>query len=116
MARWTRTCRTPRSSSNIGMHVLARSGACSTDVRGDVVQLDYSDPLYDAGLAAGRGPYDGCTPPGGYCHRLPQSRSHTAWYGLYNGNISVVYSPVLEDYLHVPDLQQGSIHARRDRQ
>jgi len=40
------------------------------------VQLDYSDPLGGPGL------YDG----------FPQSAS-TAWYGLYNGNISVVYSP-----------------------
>ena len=27
-----------------------------------------------------------------YCDSLPQSQ-HTAWYGLYNGNISLVYSP-----------------------
>jgi len=45
-------------------------------IRGDVVQLDYSDPLGGPGL------YDG----------FPQSAS-TAWYGLYNGNISVVYTP-----------------------
>ena len=45
-------------------------------IRGDLVQLDYSDPLGGPGL------YDG----------FPQSAS-TAWYGLYNGNISVVYSP-----------------------
>ncbi len=45
-------------------------------LRGDAVQLDYSDPLGGPGL------YDG----------YPQSAS-TAWYGLYNGNISVVYSP-----------------------
>jgi outer membrane receptor protein involved in Fe transport len=45
-------------------------------VRGDLVQLNYSDPLGGPGL------YDG----------LAQSAS-TAWYGLYNGNISVVYSP-----------------------
>ena len=45
-------------------------------LRGDLVQLNYSDPLGGPGL------YDG----------LPQSAS-TAWYGLYNGNISVVYSP-----------------------
>jgi outer membrane receptor protein involved in Fe transport len=42
-------------------------------LRGDVVQLDYSDPLGGPGF-------------------LPQSAS-TAWYGLRNGNISVVYSP-----------------------
>ena len=44
-------------------------------LRGDVVQLDYSDPL-------GGAVYDG----------LPQKAS-TAWYGLYNGNISLVYTP-----------------------
>jgi outer membrane receptor protein involved in Fe transport len=47
-------------------------------LRGDAVQLDYSDPL------------GGPAPLNGY----PQSAS-TAWYGLYNGNISVVYSPTL---------------------
>ncbi len=61
-------------------------------VRGDVVQLNDSDPLYDAGLAAGLGPYPDC---GNYCISLPQSQ-HTAAYGLYNGNISVVYSPTSE--------------------
>jgi outer membrane receptor protein involved in Fe transport len=45
-------------------------------VRGDIVQLNYSDPLGGPGL------YDG----------FPQSAS-TAWYGLYNGNVSLVYSP-----------------------
>jgi outer membrane receptor protein involved in Fe transport len=45
-------------------------------LRGDVVQLSYSDPL------GGSAPYNG----------LPVSAS-TNWYGLYNGNISVVYSP-----------------------
>ena len=60
-------------------------------LRGDLVQLNDSDPLYDAGLAAGLGPYDGC-PPEPYCMSLPESQ-HTSWYGLYNGNISVVYSP-----------------------
>jgi outer membrane receptor protein involved in Fe transport len=58
-------------------------------LRGDLVQLNDSDPLYDAGLAAGLGPYDGCT---SYCINQPESQ-HTPWYGLYNGNISVVYSP-----------------------
>jgi outer membrane receptor protein involved in Fe transport len=61
-------------------------------VRGDVVQLNDSDPLYAQGLAAGLGPYPGCTPPGGFCIDYPQSQ-HTSAYGLYNGNISVVYSP-----------------------
>lgn len=45
-------------------------------LRGDLVQLNYSDPLGGPGL------YNG----------FPQSAS-TSWYGLYNGNISVVYSP-----------------------
>jgi outer membrane receptor protein involved in Fe transport len=45
-------------------------------LRGDVVQLNYSDPLGGPGLFNG----------------LPQSAA-TNWYGLYNGNISVVYSP-----------------------
>jgi outer membrane receptor protein involved in Fe transport len=45
-------------------------------LRGDLVQLNYSDPLGGPGL------YDG----------FAQSAS-TAWYGLYNGNISVVYNP-----------------------
>ena len=67
-------------------------------LRGDLVQLNDSDPLYQQGLAAGLGPYPGCgfttnsltTDP--YCILYPQSQ-HTSWYGLYNGNISVVYSP-----------------------
>jgi outer membrane receptor protein involved in Fe transport len=50
-------------------------------LRGDVVQLNYSDPL---------GGPDYGAPPG--LAALPQSVS-TSWYGLYNGNISVVYSP-----------------------
>lgn len=50
-------------------------------LRGDLVQLNYSDPL---------GGPDYGAPPG--LPLLPQSAS-TAWYGLYNGNISVVYSP-----------------------
>jgi outer membrane receptor protein involved in Fe transport len=50
-------------------------------IRGDLVQLDYSDPF---------GGPDYGAPPG--LGTLPQSAS-TAWYGLYNGNISVVYSP-----------------------
>jgi outer membrane receptor protein involved in Fe transport len=58
-------------------------------LRGDLVQLNDSDPLYDQGLAAGLGPYPGCT---AYCINLPQSQ-HTSWYGLYNGNISLVFTP-----------------------
>jgi outer membrane receptor protein involved in Fe transport len=50
-------------------------------LRGDVVQLNYSDPL--------GGPNYGA-PPG--LPTLPQSAS-TSWYGLYNGNISLVYTP-----------------------
>jgi outer membrane receptor protein involved in Fe transport len=61
-------------------------------LRGDLVQLNDSDPLYNQGLAAGLGPYPGCADEGGFCIDLPESQ-HTAWYGLYNGNISVVYSP-----------------------
>jgi outer membrane receptor protein involved in Fe transport len=45
-------------------------------LRGDVVQLNESDPLGGPGLLNG----------------LPQSNA-TPWYGLYNGNVSVVYSP-----------------------
>jgi len=45
-------------------------------LRGDVVQLNEADPLGGTGLVNG----------------LPQKES-TNWYGLYNGNISVVYSP-----------------------
>jgi len=58
-------------------------------LRGDLVQLNDSDPLYAQGLAAGLGPYPDC---GLYCIDTPPSQ-HTSWYGLYNGNISVVYSP-----------------------
>jgi len=67
-------------------------------LRGDLVQLNDSDPLYTQGLAAGLGPYPGCAETNDpytnnpYCILLPQSQ-HTPWYGLYNGNISVVYSP-----------------------
>jgi hypothetical protein len=50
-------------------------------VRADVVQLEYSDPL---------GGPDYGAPPG--LSPLPQSAS-TPWYGLYNANLSVVYSP-----------------------
>jgi outer membrane receptor protein involved in Fe transport len=45
-------------------------------LRGDLVQLNEADPLGGTGLVNG----------------LPQKES-TNWYGLYNGNISVVYSP-----------------------
>jgi outer membrane receptor protein involved in Fe transport len=50
-------------------------------LRGDLVQLNYSDPLGGADYGA---------PPG--LPTLPESAS-THWYGLYNGNVSVVYSP-----------------------
>jgi outer membrane receptor protein involved in Fe transport len=63
-------------------------------LRGDMVQLNDSDPLYAEGEAAGLGA--GCIPFTTYfnsnCDSLPQSQ-HTAWYGLYNGNVSLVYSP-----------------------
>ena len=57
-------------------------------LRGDLVQLNDSDPLYSAAEVAYTNPanYDG------YTVTPPQSQ-HTAWYGLYNGNISLVYSP-----------------------
>jgi outer membrane receptor protein involved in Fe transport len=45
-------------------------------LRGDLVQLNESDPLGGPGLVNG----------------LPQ-KEYTSWYGLYNGNVSVVYSP-----------------------
>ena len=45
-------------------------------LRGDLVQLNEADPL------GGSAPYNG----------LPQKES-TNWYGLYNGNVSLVYSP-----------------------
>ena len=45
-------------------------------LRGDLVQLNQSDPL------GGPDPVDGLA-----------QRESTAWYGLYNGNVSVVYSP-----------------------
>jgi outer membrane receptor protein involved in Fe transport len=61
-------------------------------LRGDLVQLNDSDPLYAAGIAAGLGPTPGCAP---FCMDLPASQ-HTSWYGLYNGNISLVYSPIPE--------------------
>ncbi len=59
-------------------------------LRGDLVQLSDSDPLYEQGLAAGLGPYPGCTE---FCMNVPPTQ-HTGWYGLYNGNISLVYRPV----------------------
>ncbi len=63
-------------------------------LRGDLVQLNDSDPLYAEGVAAGFGP--GCieytTFFNSACDTLPESQ-HTAWYGLYNGNVSLTYSP-----------------------
>jgi outer membrane receptor protein involved in Fe transport len=85
-------------------------------LRGDLVQLNDSDPLYQQGLAAGLGPYPGCTV---FCMNLPQSQ-HTGWYGLYNGNISVVYSPSshISAYLTfnkaqyvLPDANDGAVGA-----
>lgn len=64
-------------------------------LRGDLVQLNDSDPLYAEGEALGFGA--GCMPYvtffNSQCDSLPQSQ-HTGWYGLYNGNVSLVYSPV----------------------
>ena len=54
-------------------------------LRGDLVQLNDSDPLY-AAVAAD---------PNASWSLTDQAQSqHTAWYGLYNGNISLVWSPV----------------------
>src|SRR6202044_675035 len=54
-------------------------------LRGDLVQLNDSDPLYSASAVpyASAGNYDG------YSVTPPESQ-HTGWYGLYNGNISLV--------------------------
>jgi outer membrane receptor protein involved in Fe transport len=57
-------------------------------LRGDLVQLNDSDPLYTASAA----PYASSENVNGYYVTPPQSQ-HTGWYGLYNGNISLVYSP-----------------------
>jgi outer membrane receptor protein involved in Fe transport len=54
-------------------------------LRGDLVQMNDSDPLYAQVLADPEANWS--LIPG-----FPQSQ-HTAWYGLYNGNISLVYSP-----------------------
>jgi iron complex outermembrane receptor protein len=53
-------------------------------LRGDVVQLNDSDPLFTQALADPNGSY--------YYNGGPESQ-HTAWYGLYNGNVSLVYAP-----------------------
>jgi outer membrane receptor protein involved in Fe transport len=57
-------------------------------VRGDLVQLNDSDPLYSASAV----PYASAGNVDGYYVTPPESQ-HTGWYGLYNGNISLVYSP-----------------------
>ncbi len=54
-------------------------------LRGDLVQLNDSDPLY-AQVAADPAANWSLIPG------FPRSQ-HTAWYGLYNGNVSLVYSP-----------------------
>ena len=61
-------------------------------LRGDAVQLNDSDPLYYQALAD--------PIASGFMNGDPPTQ-HTAWYGLYNGNISVVYSPnsVLSGYV-----------------
>ena len=53
-------------------------------LRGDAVQLNDSDPLY-AAVAA--------DPDVSWSYNGGAITQHTAWYGLYNGNVSVVYSP-----------------------
>jgi outer membrane receptor protein involved in Fe transport len=53
-------------------------------LRGDLVQLNDSDPLYTEELAD--------PVASGFSDGLPASQ-YTAWYGLYNGNVSLVYSP-----------------------
>jgi outer membrane receptor protein involved in Fe transport len=57
-------------------------------VRGDLVQLNDSDPLYSASDL----PYASAANVNGYYVTPPESQ-HTGWYGLYNGNVSLVYSP-----------------------
>jgi outer membrane receptor protein involved in Fe transport len=57
-------------------------------LRGDLVQLNDSDPLYSAAEAIYASPAN----VSGYSLTPPESQ-HTGWYGLYNGNISLVYSP-----------------------
>jgi outer membrane receptor protein involved in Fe transport len=57
-------------------------------LRGDLVQLNDSDPLYSASEV----PYASTGNVNGYYVSPPESQ-HTGWYGLYNGNISLVYSP-----------------------
>ena len=61
-------------------------------LRGDLVQLNDSDPLYSAALAAYASPANYSFGEATYSETPPQSQ-HTSWYGLYNGNISLVYSP-----------------------
>ena len=70
-------------------------------LRGDLVQLDEADPL------GGPGVYDG----------LPDKES-TGWYGLYNGNVSLIWTPSTEltTYLTVnkaqyvlPDSNDGAV-------
>jgi outer membrane receptor protein involved in Fe transport len=57
-------------------------------LRGDLVQLNDSDPLYSAAEAVYASPGN----VDGYSLSPPESQ-HTGWYGLYNGNVSLVYSP-----------------------
>ncbi|HTC52048.1 MAG TPA: TonB-dependent receptor [Steroidobacteraceae bacterium] len=53
-------------------------------LRADAVQLNDSDPLYYQVLAD--------PIASGFMNGDPPTQ-HTAWYGLYNGNVSVVYAP-----------------------
>jgi outer membrane receptor protein involved in Fe transport len=59
-------------------------------LRGDVVQLNEADPLGGPGLLFG----------------LPQTQS-TGWYGLHNGNVSLVFRPTphVSTYLTYNDAQ-----------
>ncbi len=53
-------------------------------LRGDLVQLNDSDPLY-AAVAA--------DPQASWSLTDQAQSQHTGWYGLYNGNVSLVWSP-----------------------
>jgi catecholate siderophore receptor len=61
-------------------------------VRADLVQLNDSDPLFTQTAAAIAAQAAQGNDYSFIINGDPQSQ-HTAWYGLYNGNISVVYSP-----------------------
>jgi iron complex outermembrane receptor protein len=58
-------------------------------VREDAVQINESDPLYKAVLATAGTPNDVTWS----LDPNAQISQRSAWYGLYNGNVSLVYSP-----------------------